>query len=196
MQRRLVSRGRWRLVWPVCCQGWSCPGPTSPRPRPLLGHSSAFQATTGPSGGQSRTQAGHLEAIWPTWSRGWRLQQQWRRLQLTLSLRTSPTLGLASKPTRMDSNTQLSLDESSLETSGNFKSNPFVLSLVFIVSFLLLNEAISAWRCRSPSKPVQTMSFRPLTTRQKRRKGWVGYLLLLSLHPKHTTLNVLTKTMK
>ena len=85
--------------------------------RPLLGHSLAFQATLGPSGGLSRTKAGHLGARWQTWNRGWRIQQA-RRRQLTLSLRTSPTRGLASKLTRMDSNTPLSLDESSRETSG------------------------------------------------------------------------------
>ena len=85
--------------------------------RPLLGHSLAFQATLGPSGGLSRTKAGHLGARWQTWNRGWRLQER-RRRPPTSSLRTSPTRGLASKLMRMDSNTPLSLDESSRETSG------------------------------------------------------------------------------
>ena len=116
-QRRLVSRGRWRLVGQVCCQGWSCPGPTSPRPpavtRPFLGLSGHTWAV----GGLSRTKAGHLGARWQTWNRGWRLQER-RRRPPTSSLRTSPTRGLASKLMRMDSNTPLSLDESSRETSG------------------------------------------------------------------------------
>merc|ERR1711990_157330 len=130
----------------------AAPGPPVLGLRPLLGHSSAFQATTGPSGGHTETKAGQLEAIWLTWSRGWRIQQA-RRRQLTLSMRTSPTQVWASKPTRMDSSTQLSLDESLLVTS--------------------------AWRCLSPSKPVQTMSFRPLTTHQKRKKGELRLLTLM-----------------
>ena len=38
----------------------AAPGPPVLGLRPLLGHSSAFQATTGPLGGQSRTKAGHM----------------------------------------------------------------------------------------------------------------------------------------
>ena len=58
VQRRLASRGRWRLVGQVCCQGWSCPGPTSPRPpavtRPFLGLSGHNWAIRGPHQDQSR----------------------------------------------------------------------------------------------------------------------------------------------
>ena len=100
----------------------AAPGPPVLGLRPLLGHSSAFQATTGPSGGHTETKAGQLEVIWLTWSRGWRIQQA-RRRQLTLSMRTSPTQVWASKPTRMDSSTQLSLDESLLVTSGIFQAH-------------------------------------------------------------------------
>ena len=119
----------------------AAPGPPVLGLRPLLGHSSAFQATTGPSGGHTRTKAGQLEAIWPTWNRGWRIQQA-RRRQLTLSLRTSPTQGWASKPTRMGSSTQLSLDESLLVTSG-ISQTLFALSLILIISFVLITNHFS-----------------------------------------------------
>ena len=36
LQRRLLvvaRRGRWQPVWQVCSQGWSCPRPTSSRPK-------------------------------------------------------------------------------------------------------------------------------------------------------------------
>ena len=52
---------------------------------------------------------------------------------------------------------------------------------------------VLAWRCRSPSKPEQTMSFKPSTTHQKRKKRWVEEFTtnILCLFEKWLVLQVL-----
>ena len=117
LQRRLLvvaRRGRWQPVWQVCSQGWSCPRPTtSPRPKAVNRPSRAAKVHKGP-----RTK-------WPplTWSRDWRRRWATRKRRPTSSSRTSPTLGLASRLTKMASSTPLSLDAYSPETLGAFLNN-------------------------------------------------------------------------
>ena len=199
VQRRLVSRGRWRLVWPVCCQGWSCPGPTSPRPpavtRPFLGLSGHNWAIGGPVQDQSRPSWGHMADLES------RLEDPAGREKAAAYLEfedfSHTGLGLETYEDGLQHPIELRRiltgDLRWLLTQAHLLSVWF-LSSHFVPEWIW--PTISAWRCRSPSKPVQTMSFRPLTTPQKRRKGWVEHLLLLSFHPKNTTMNILTKTSK
>ena len=163
LQRRLLvvaRRGRWQPVWQVCSQGWSCPRPTtSPRPKAVNGPSRAAKVHKGP-----RTK-------WPplTWSRDWRRSLATRRRPPTSSSRTSPTQGLASRLTKMASSTPLSLDASSPETLGTFL-NYFGLGFRNCFTEIDVNHMVLVWRCQSPSKPEQTMSFKPSTTHQKRKR--------------------------
>ena len=158
----------------------AAPGPPVLGLRPLLGHSSAFQATTGPSGGQPRSKAGHMADLES------RLETPAGREKAAAYLEfedfSHTGLGLET----YEDGLQHPIELRRILT-GDLRYLSEILFLIWFLSSHLSPSmrptSISAWRCRSPSKPVQTMSFRPSTTRQKRRKGFVQYLLHLSLHP-------------
>ena len=61
---------------------------------------------------------------------------------------------------------------------SNIFLNNFGLGFRNCFTEIDVNHMVLVWRCRSPSKPEQTMSFKPSTTHQKRKKRWAEELFL------------------